>query len=444
MKKYFDLSIFKSLISLSIPIIFSNIMQTVYQLIDTFWVGKLGKNAVATISISYPILFLLLSTGIGIAIAGTILVAQYCGKKDLKMVNYVSEQTLFAVFIIAIIIAIAGYIFSPEFITFMGADKNIFNEAVSYLRLSFIGSIFIYIFLVFQSLLQGVKIVRPPAMIVFLTVILNLILDPLFIFGFKMGVNGAAISTILTQFIAAIIGLNFLFSGKFIIKISYKKFLPDFKLIKNMIKLGFPTSIEYITRAFVMALITAIVANFGTVALAAYGIGIRLFTFVVIIGVGIANATSTLVGHSFGKKNIFEAQKIAISSIFLSIIVFFSIAVIFFIFANNIASIFISKDIKVLKLTAKFVRIISLGFVFLGIQISLNGIFRGSGNTEIGMLITIITMIALRLPLAYFLSQFILNSPLGVWMAFPISNFIATSSGLIIFFKGKWKDKRII
>ena len=444
MKKFFHYSVFRSLISLSIPIIFSNIMQTVYQLIDTFWVGRLGKDAVATISISYPILFLMLSAGIGIAIAGTIFVSQYSGKKDLKMINYVSEQTLFAIFIIATIIAIIGYIFSPEFIKFMGADKRIFSIAVSYLRLSFIGSIFIYIFMVFQSLLQGVKIVKPPAIIVFLTVIMNLILDPLFIFGFKLGVNGAAISTILTQFIAAIIGISFLFSGKFIIKISYKKFSPDLKLIKDMIKLGVPSSVEYITRAFVMALITAIVATFGTAPLAAYGVGIRLFTFVVIIGVGIANATSTLIGHSFGKENIFEAEKIAISSITSSIIIFFSIGIIFFIFANHISAIFISNDIETINITAQFLRIISFGFTFLGIQISLNGIFRGSGNTEIAMLITIITMVALRLPIAYFFSKFILSSPLGVWIAFPISNFIASTSGLIIFFKGGWKKKRII
>jgi len=444
MKKFFDYSVFRSLISLSIPIIFSNIMQTVYQLIDTFWVGRLGKDAVATISISYPILFLMLSAGIGIAIAGMIYVSQYSGKKNLKMINYVSEQTLFAIFIIATIIAIIGYIFSPEFIKFMGADKSIFRNAVSYLRLSFIGSIFIYIFMVFQSLLQGVKIVKPPAMIVSLTVILNLILDPLFIFGFKLGVNGAAISTIFTQFIAAIIGVSFLFSGKFIIKISYKKFSPDLKLIKDMIKLGVPSSVEYITRAFVMALITAIVATFGTAPLAAYGIGIRLFTFVVIIGVGIAAATSTLIGHSFGKENIFEAEKIAISSVTSAIIIFFSIGIIFFIFANHISAIFITNDIETIKITTQFLRIISIGFAFLGIQISLNGIFRGSGNTEIAMLITIIIMVALRLPIAYFVSKFILNSPMGVWIAFPISNFIASTSGLIIFFKGKWKEKRII
>ena len=281
-------------------------------------------------------------------------------------------------------------------------------------------------------------------MVVFFTVVLNLILDPLFIFGFKMGVNGAAISTIFTQFIAAAIGVGFLFSGKFKIKISFKKFFPDFKLIKDMIRLGFPSSVEYITRAFVMALITAIIATFGTSPLAAYGVGIRLFTFVVIIGVGIATATSTLIGHSFGKEDIMEAQKVAVSSIVLSIIIFFSIAIIFFTFSDKISAIFISNDGEAVKLTSQFVKMLSLGFVFLAIQISLNGIFRGSGNTEIAMLLTIITMVGLRLPIAYFFSKFIFKSPTGVWIAFPVSNFIASISGLIIFFKGRWKEKRII
>ncbi len=137
-------SILKSLLILAIPIILANLLQTAYQLIDTFWVGRLGADAVAAVSISFPFIFLIVSFGGGLAIAGTILVAQYYGKKDKKAVDHIASQTLMMIVIVSIILAVIGYLLSPFLVSLMGVEESVYSDAVFYLRVSFIGIVFVF------------------------------------------------------------------------------------------------------------------------------------------------------------------------------------------------------------------------------------------------------------------------------------------------------------
>ena len=174
-------SIFKNLLVLSIPIVFANILQTAYQLTDTYWVGKLGAVAVAAVSLSFPIIFLLISMGGGLAIAGSILVAQYIGRRDTRKADHVAAQTLLMMIAAVIPLSLLGYIFAEPVMVLMGAAPDVLPEAVAYMQISFIGLIFMYGYFVFQSLMRGVGEVKTPVYIVLSTVILNLFLDQLLI-----------------------------------------------------------------------------------------------------------------------------------------------------------------------------------------------------------------------------------------------------------------------
>src|SRR5690554_750 len=188
-------SIFRSLVSLAIPIILANIFQTAYQLIDTFWLGRLGANAVAAVSISFPLLFLVLSVGSGLTLAGTVIVSHYKGAEDQHGVNFSSAQTVFIIFIVSIFLSVIGYTSAAPLMKLIGADPEIFTDSVTYFQVSSIGFVFLFMFYVFQSLMRGIGNVLLPMYIVISTVFLNLILDPLFIFGFGpipgFGVAGA-------------------------------------------------------------------------------------------------------------------------------------------------------------------------------------------------------------------------------------------------------------
>lgn len=440
-------SIFKSLISLAVPIIFANILQTAYQLTDTFWVGRLGVSAVAAVSISFPIVFLIISLGSGFAMAGTILVAQYKGKNNQKAINHISSQTIVIIFIISVILALIGYFLSPVLISLMGAEQDVYLGAVSYMKILFIGMVFMLIYMIFQSLMRGVGEVKIPVYIVLITVILNLFLDPLFIFGYKFipafGVGGAAVATVVTQSIAAIIGLIFLFRGNYEIKLSLKNFKFDFSLIKKMFKIGLPASIEQSTRALGITVMTFLVASFGTMTLAAYGIGGRILSFVIIPAIGLSMATSTLVGQNIGANKLDRVDKIVKFGAFIGFISLTFVGIIIFLFANQISALFIPNEIQTIISSALFIRIMALTFGFIGIQMALAGAFRGSGNTLISMVLSIVSLWVLRFPLAYVLSMHTKLAEIGLWIAFPISNIIAAIIAIVWFLRGTWKEKEI-
>lgn len=440
--------ILKALTMLALPIIGVNLLQTGYQLVDAFWVGRLGANAVAAVSISFPINFLLISISSGFAFAGAILVAQYAGAKNFKMVNHVARQTLLMAFLISLVVSIIAYIFSPQILYAIGVEEVIFDDANLFQRTIFIGLIFNFGFIMFQSLLRGVGEVKIPLYINGATLLLNFFLDPLFIYGWgpiqAYGVTGAAVSTLVTQFISIAVGMYILFKGTTEIKLSIKAFSFDWPLLNKAFKLGFPSSIEISARALGLTLMTVLVARFGTEVLAAYGVGSRLISFVVILSLGLSKACTTLVGQNMGAQRIDRAEK---TSYYSSVIGFISLSVvglIFFIFAEPLTRAFLVGDDNVVGMGVDFLKITSLSFGFMGLQMSVIGTLRGSGNTLSSMVLTIIGIWVIQFPVAWYLSTHTNLGYDGLWWSFPISNVIPALITLGWYKTGRWKNKNLV
>lgn len=440
-------SILKSLLSLSFPIVFANILQSAYQLTDTFWVGRLGGNAVAAVSVSFPLIFLMISLGGGFTIAGSTLVAQFTGAKNEKMVNHVTSQTLILVLTAAATLSITGYLISENLLRIMGVEEIILHDAASYLRVSFAGLIFMFGYFMYQSIMRGIGEVRIPLYIVSGTVLLNLVLDPLFIYGWgpvpAMGVSGAAYATIGTQSVAAITGLCILFSGKYGIHFHPKKFRPDFKMMKKIIGLGLPASIEQSTRALGMTVMIFLVASFGTLTVAVFGIGSRILSFVIIPALGLSMATSTLVGQNIGAGNIPRASAIAKLSALIAFLCLELVGIICFLAAEPLIRFFVPNDADVVSGAVVFLRIIALSFGLIGIQQALLGTFRGSGNTFMSMVLAIVSMWMFQFPLAYILSKHTSLEYLGLWWTYPAANFLSTLVAVGWFMQGTWKNKNL-
>ena len=237
-KSILKMPVFKALITLAFPIILANLFQAMYQLTDSFWVGRLGGAALASVSICSPIIFLAVSIGIGFAMAGSTFVSQYFGAKNDKMVSHSAAQTILMIGFISLIFSILGYIFAPNILKFMGANQEIYGMALGFLRVSFISLIANFFFFIFQSIMRGIGRPTIPVYIVIITVLLNFILDPLFIFGFgpipASGPAGAAVATLFTQFLAAIIGFSILFAGKHGIHLKITDFNQILFLLKKL------------------------------------------------------------------------------------------------------------------------------------------------------------------------------------------------------------------
>lgn len=442
-RKYTEGRIFNSLFSLAAPIIFANILQTAYQLIDTFWLGRLGANAVAAVSISFPLLFLVLSLGSGLTLAGTVLVSQYFGAEDQKKVDFNSSQTMSLIFFVALALSGFSYFAAAPLMQLIGAGPEIFQDAVDYFQVSSLGFVFLFMFFSFQSLMRGIGNVMLPVYIVLFTVLLNLILDPLFIYGYGpvpgFGVAGAAVASVITQALSAVIGLFILFRGKSGIKIHFNQMKPHLFTLRRIFNLGLPASVEQSTRALGMTFMVILVTGFGSEVVAAYGIGARILSFIIIPALGLAIATTSLVGQNIGAIKIKRAEKVATLSSQVAFFGLTGMGILMFLFAEPLTAFFIPNDPDVIEDASLFIMIMAPSFGLLGVQQVLNGVFNGAGFTKASMLISILNLWIIRFPLAFLLSHKTHLGAEGIWWSFPISNAIAALAAFIYFKQGYWK-----
>jgi putative MATE family efflux protein len=436
-----------SLLKLAVPIVLANVLASAYQLTDAFWVGRLGGEAVAAVSVSFPVIFVMIAVGMGFGIAGSTLVAQYMGAGNQQMVNHVAAQTLLMVAIASIVLGAVGYGIAPGLLRLMGVEPGVFTGAVQFMRVSFIGLVTVFGFAMFQAVLRGVGQVTLPLYIVAVTVVLNFILDPLFIFGWgpipPQGVAGAAYATLGTQTLAVVIGLAALLTGKYGIYLHWADFKPDWEFVRRAFVLGFPATIEQSARGLGMTVMTFLVATFGTVAIAAYGVVTNVFMFVLIPAMGLSMATAALVGQHIGAGKIERATRISHLSSAVSFVGLSVIGIVLFFGAHAIVAFFVPTDAAVVETGGRFLRIFSLSFGFLGLQLSLIGVFRAAGKMVTTMVLALVSQWVLQFPLAYILGKHTAAGLDAMWWAFPTAMIASTMLAVVLFLRGDWKRGRL-
>lgn len=440
-------SIPRALFTLAVPIILANILQAGYQLTDAFWVGRLGASAVAAVSISMPVTFLVIAMGAGLSVAGATLTAQYIGAGRQDMVNHVAAQTLMMVTFTSVVLSILGIVLAPYLLHLLGVTAAVYDGALEFIRVSFVGMIFVFLFAMFQSLMRGVGQTRIPLLIVLGTVVLNFILDPLFIFGYgffpAFGLKGAAMTTIITQCLAAMIGLYIFLRGKHGIQLTWRGFKPDFTYIKKAFFLGFPCSIELSTRGLGLILMTFLIASFGTLTMAAYGIGTNVLQVITIPAMGLSMAVSTLVGQNIGAGHIERAAEITRLGTLYGFGALTLVGAIAWLAAPNIVAFFIPQDADVIREGAHFIRIMSLAWGGIGVQLCIIAAFRASGNMMHAMVIALVSQWVIQFPLAYVLSNHTTLGSEGLWWSFPVTNILVALISIAWFSRGGWKKTRI-
>lgn len=437
--------ILNSLFKLSIPTILAQLMQTVYNLADTLWLGKLGAEAVAAVSVGFPLVFLLISFAGGIALAGTTLVAQYKGAQNQEMVNKTASQLLAFLLLISFGIMIIGFSFNEEFLILIGTPSNIFNSAIDYLNIIFMGLPLLFMSFIFSSLLRGSGNTVTPMKLMIVSVIINVILDPFLIFGWwvfpKLGVQGAAIATIFSRLISSSLALYFLIKGTKGIKLRAKYMLPTWEFIKKVTYLGMPSAIEQSTRSIGQIVMTGIVTSFGSLAVAAYGIGNRILAMAILPTRGFSSGATTMVGQNLGANQEKRADKSGLISIGVNLIAMIGLAIVVYFFSGAIVQTF-SDNFKVISIGSQYLKFLSISFAFMGTMLIINGVFRGAGNTVLPMVFSLFSLLILRVPLATILTRFQLGLS-GVWWAIFISNLVSGVVAFIWFLVGDWKKEVI-
>ncbi|SJZ37462.1 MATE family efflux transporter [Selenihalanaerobacter shriftii] len=437
--------ILSSLLKLSIPTILAQLMQTVYNLADTLWLGRFGANAVAAISVGFPLVFLLISFAGGITLAGTTLVAQYKGAGDQEMVNKTASQLLSFLLLISFGIMVIGLLFNKDFLILMGTPNDILNDAVGYLNIIFMGLPLIFMSFIFSSTLRGSGNTVTPMKLMIMSVIINIILDPFLIFGWsifpELGVKGAAIATVFSRLISSSVALYYLVKGNKGIKLRVKYMIPTLAFIKKVTYLGMPSAIEQSARSIGQIVMTGIVTGYGSLAVAAFGIGNRILSVAILPTRGFSSGATTMVGQNLGANQEARADKSGLISVGINSVGMILLGIVVYFFSGDIIQIF-NDNSEVVLIGSEYLKFLSFSFIFIGTMFIVNGIFRGAGNTVLPMVFSLVSLLVLRVPLATILAKFKFGLS-GVWWAILISNLVSGLVAFIWFLVGDWKKEVI-
>jgi putative MATE family efflux protein len=341
------------------------------------------------------------------------------------------------------VLGAAGYVIAPYLLDILKVAPDVYAGALGFMRVSFVGIIFVFLYGMFQALMRGVGETRMPLLIVIGTVVLNFLLDPLFIFGWgplpPQGVMGAAIATLATQGLAALLGIVIFLRGRHGIQLSWRSFRPDPVYIKRAFFLGLPGSIELSTRGLGPMLMSFLVAGFGTVTLAGYGVGTNILQFITIPAMGMSQAVSALVGQNMGARNIERASRVAVLGASSSFAILSVVGILAWIFAPAVVAFFVPDDAEVIAEGAQFIRIMCLTWGGIGVQLCIVSAFRASGNMLVAMLIALVSQFVFQFPLAYVLSKHTSLQGSGLWWSFPITTIAVAVVSIFWFAQGGWK-----
>ncbi len=435
-------NLIKAILTLAIPVMINSFIQSMYNLTDTYWLGKIGTDSQAAITLVSPFQNILINFGNGFTTAGAILIAQYIGAKKEDDANSMANHICLTAWSFSIVLAAICYMISPGLVAWLGATGLIYKYGLTYIRIVVIDLPFLFTINLFTSVKQSQGDTVKPMLLNTLGVIINLILDPVFLIVFKMGIFGAAFATLVAKIPCAIIAIIVLSRKSQLIRINFTNFKLDINKITNIFKIGLPTSIGGSTMQFGFMLMTKNVGVYGSVATAAYGIGNKINSLITMPASGLGSAISTIVGQNIGAGNKDRADKayhitLRIGAVFLLV---FGMILSRRVVASTLVSIFTS-DKDVVPLATDFLSIMAAWCFTNAFYNVSQGLFNGSGHTLVTMLVD-----ASRIWVFRFLTLWICSSLLhmgveSVWYAVVVSNATSAIILYILYFTGLWKKE---
>jgi putative MATE family efflux protein len=462
-------SLLKPLVALSAPIVLTQLLQVVYNLVDTFWVGRLGQDAVTALSFAWPPVFVLIALGGGLTLAGSVLVAQNKGAEHFDRVNEVAGQTLAFVTLFSLALGAAGWLLAPTFTDLIGATpgSQVFTYTVEYMRVIFVGVWFMFGFFVFQSLLRGWGDTRTPMYLMAISVSVNVVLDPILIFGFVdnplfemtglvgvqeslsaatgftgYGVEGAAIATIISRALATVPGVALLFTGHLGLSLSPSDLWLERETVRKILRVGYPASIEQSSGALSYTAMTAIVALVSPTAVAAFGICARLTSFVFLPAVGLGMGTETAVGQNLGAKRTDRAKRVVSLALGMLVSTYVLVSAAAIWWAEPIVGAFIDgpQADAVVEMGKSFMFIVAPTFAFMGSFHVVKGCLNGAGNTRAVMILSVTSVWGLQVLPGYLFVGVADMGTTGAWLALALMH---VGSALLMgawFLRGTWAD----
>ncbi|MFP2995042.1 MATE family efflux transporter [Spongiivirga sp. MCCC 1A20706] len=435
-------SIRKAVFMLSIPMILEMMMESIFALVDAYFVSSLGPNAIATVGLTESVLTLVYAVAIGLSMGVTAIVARRIGEKDPEGASQTAVQAIILGCIVAIIISCIGILFPKEILRLMGGEPDLIEEGFGYTQILLGGNITIMLLFLINAIFRGAGDASVAMKVLIVSNGLNIILDPMFIFGFgpipEFGVKGAAIATTIGRGCAVILQLIILFNGWSKIKVGFHNMVLKMGLMINLVKVSLGGIGQFIIGTSSWVFLMRIMAEFGSEVLAGYTIAIRVLLFTLMPSWGMSNAAATLVGQNLGAQKPDRAERSVWKTGKYNAWFMVFVSIFYLILAEWIIGFF-SQEPDVVKYGALSLRVIAAGYIFYAYGMVVIQSFNGAGDTKTPTIINFFCFWVFQLPFAYAAAIWFELGVLGVLLAITFAEVLIAVVGIVWFRKGTWK-----
>ncbi len=435
-------NLIKTLLVLSVPVIINSFLQTMYNLTDTYWLGKLGTDQLAAINLVTPMQNLIINLGSGITVAGSVLISQYLGAKKDEDAGKMANQIFACALIFSVVFMALCSAGAPLIVKWLGADpsQDLYRYAKIYLQLVMLDMPFLYTVNMYTSIHHAEGDTLTPMLLNLLGICINLVADPLLMVHFNFGAAGAALATVAAKAVPAVIAFVILHNRKHVVYLNLRKLRFEKEKLKQIVKVGIPSAIGGSVQQLGFLILSKSVFAYGKNAMAAYGIGNKVNGIISLPSTGIGSAIAIVVGQNYGANQMPRAQKAVRFSCFM--IVGFLVAGGLILsrpfISESIVKIF-SDDPEVISMAADFLSVMAFWCFTNGVHDTINGFFKGMGKTTVPMAVDISRLWIFRFGTLYF-CQLVLNMGVrSIWYAVVVSNGIAAAILFILYISGVWK-----
>ena len=442
-------SIRRSVILLAIPMMLEMILESVFALVDLYFVGHLHNSsyAIQTVSLTESVLTIIYSLAIGISMAATAVVARRIGEKDPAAAAKAGMQAIVIAVTLNIVISILGLIFATQLLLWMGASPEAARQGTPFMQIMMGSSIFIMLLFLINGIFRGAGNAAIAMKSLWVANAANIILCPIFINGFgpvpAFGLTGAAIATTLGRGLGVLYQIYHLANGENTLKVKLAHFIPDWLQIQALVKVAAPAVLQFIIASCSWIFLAQLVATTGgDHGSAGYQTGLRLLMFFMLPAWGLSNAASTLVGQNLGARQLERAEQAVIKTAKYNVVYMAIITILSLAGAKAFVSFF-TNDIQIQIVAVQAIRIMSLGYIFYGIGMVLINAFNGAGDTWTPTWVNFCGFWLFQIPLAYFLAKYLQLGPDGVFISIPVAETAISFAGIILFRKGKWKKVQV-
>ena len=444
--EYTSGSINRAIFLLSVPMIAEMIMESLFAVVDIYFVSKISVNAVATVGLTESVLMIIYSVAVGLSIAVTALVARRVGEKNYQRAANAAFQAIVLSIVLGVVTGALGFYYAGDVLKLMGGSDELIGEGVLYTQIMYAGNLSIILLFLINGIFRGAGDPSIAMRSLWLANGLNIILDPILIFGWgpipAYGVAGAAIATTLGRSIGVVYQVYHLVDGSSIVRIGWENIVLRVKTIVEMIKISAAGIGQFLVETASWIFLVRVMALFGAEALAGYTIAFRIIVFTLLPSWGLANAAATLVGQNLGANEPLRAEKSVWRTALYNVIFLVSVSIVFFILADPILHFFVQEP-EVKKIGKTALQIICLGYIFFAYGMVVGQAFNGAGDTRTPLYISLFVFWIIQIPMAYTLSVLLEMESNGVFVSIAVCHSLYAIIAMILFKRGKWKMVKV-